>query len=353
MEAMMRSVAAKLRTAGLIAAALLAALALGCGGTNQPGAPERRAAADASASGAEAGDHPARPDGEAAAGDGGAAAPGTIEAAPGLVIERLRADVDPPVAVGDHMLTLVRVDPARYDLRLLTALADGGARPLDRWVADFGLTGAINASMFLDDRRSTGLMVRPGHMNNDVDNQLFGGFLCFDPAPVRRGLAAVAGLGRDCPGFDLRATRAAYGTVVQNYRILGCDGAPLPWQDAKAYSVAAIGTDRRGWFVLYHSRTPYRVTTIGQMLARAGLGLASLMFVEGGPEASLYVEAGGQRVSEIGSYETGFHEADDNRAFWTIPNVIGFAPRASDEPEGAPQNAHSGDVQTPPSQRPL
>jgi hypothetical protein len=269
------------------------------------------------------------------------------------VIERLRADVDPPVAAGDRIITLVRVDPERYDLRLLTALADGGARPLDRWVADFDLTGAINASMFLEDRRSTGLMIRPGHVNNDVDNQLFGGFLCFTPAPGRRGLLPVSGIGRDCPGFDLRAARASYGTVVQNYRILGCGGEPLAWQDPKAYSVAAIGTDRRGWVALLHSRTPYRMTELAQMVARAGLGLASLMFVEGGPEASLLVEAGGHRVAEVGSYETGFHEADDNRAFWTIPNVIGFAPRAAEEPAGAAQNAHSGEAQAPPSQSPL
>jgi hypothetical protein len=160
----------------------------------------------------------------------------------------------------------------------------------------------------------------------------------------------VAGLGRDCPGFDLGELRAAYRTVVQNYRMLGCGGEPLPWQDPKAYSVAAVGTDRRGWLVLFHSRTPYRVTTLARMLAGAGLDLASLMFVEGGPEASLFVEAGGHRVAEVGSYETGFHESDDNRAFWSIPNVIGFAPRVE---TGEPQPAHSGATQTSPSQTPL
>ena len=54
------------------------------------------------------------------------------------------------------------------------------------------------------------------------------------------------------------------------------------------------------------------------------------MYVEGGPEASLYLAVGGQAiVSEMGSFETGFFESHDNRRFWPLPNVLGFAPRAA------------------------
>jgi hypothetical protein len=51
------------------------------------------------------------------------------------------------------------------------------------------------------------------------------------------------------------------------------------------------------------------------------------MFLEGGPEASLYVRAPGGVVREIGSYETEFRVDDSNDDFWEIPNVIGFSPR--------------------------
>ena len=51
------------------------------------------------------------------------------------------------------------------------------------------------------------------------------------------------------------------------------------------------------------------------------------MYVEGGPEASLYVKVGGEVVSEVGSFETGFFESDANQVFWPLPNVIGFAAR--------------------------
>ena len=64
---------------------------------------------------------------------------------------------------------------------------------------------------------------------------------------------------------------------------------------------------------------------LAKILAAPGLRLTSALYVEGGPEASLYVAAGGVTVNEVGSYETGFREDDTNVAFWDIPNVVGFA----------------------------
>jgi hypothetical protein len=48
------------------------------------------------------------------------------------------------------------------------------------------------------------------------------------------------------------------------------------------------------------------------------------MYLEGGPEASLYLEANGKKIERIGSYETGFWESDTNEQFWPLPNVIGI-----------------------------
>jgi hypothetical protein len=63
------------------------------------------------------------------------------------------------------------------------------------------------------------------------------------------------------------------------------------------------------------------------MLAEPSLGLRGVVYMEGGPEASLVVEAGEASVREVGSWEDGFNPNDDNRAFWDLPNVLGFAPR--------------------------
>src|SRR5262249_1369888 len=70
----------------------------------------------------------------------------------------------------------------------------------------------------------------------------------------------------------------------------------------------------RAVFVL--SPQPHRVAEHTRILAAPAHGLRALMYVEGGPEASLYVRAGGTTVSEMGRLDVGFS------TFWSIPNVI-------------------------------
>jgi len=250
--------------------------------------------------------------------------PAAIEAAPGLLVEQVRGWVEPAAAVGDRLITLVRIDPEQYDFRLLTA-AEHGQRTAPDWVEDFDLTGVINASMFRSDLTSTGLMVDGDKVHSRRVNGAFGAFFAFGPR--RDGLPAVSLYGRGCPGFDLDAIRSGYRVVVQNYRMLDCQGKGLAWKDPKGYSVAAVGVDRKRRVVFIHSRTPYRVRDLNAMLAAPRLGITAAMFVEGGPEASLYVKTERHTVRGIGSFESGFFLDDSNALFWPIPNVIGFAPR--------------------------
>jgi len=48
------------------------------------------------------------------------------------------------------------------------------------------------------------------------------------------------------------------------------------------------------------------------------------MYVEGGPEASLYISDKDVQIEKMGSYETGFTEHNKNAVFWPVPNVIGI-----------------------------
>jgi uncharacterized protein YigE (DUF2233 family) len=247
--------------------------------------------------------------------------PEGTEIAPGLVVERVPATLPSPVRKGRGAITLVRIDPRRYELRLLTA-AEHGTRTAPKWVQDFDLTGVINASMFLEDMTSTGLMIDGDKVHNGRVNKAFGAFLAF--GPQKPGIDPVAMFGRPCSGFDLAEIRRSYDVVVQNYRMIDCDGTPIAWKDPKAYSVAAVGVDRNGWVVFIHSRTPYRMSEFNRMIAAADLRIDQAMFVEGGPEASLFVRTGDAVVREVGSFETGFMD-ESNTLFWAMPNVIGFS----------------------------
>lgn len=68
------------------------------------------------------------------------------------------------------------------------------------------------------------------------------------------------------------------------------------------------------------------MTDFAIALAAPEVDLQAALYVEGGPEVSLLVQAGGHTLQEIGSYESGFQEDDGNAAFWPLPNVLGFGP---------------------------
>ncbi len=220
-------------------------------------------------------------------------------------------------------ITLVRIDPSHFRLRLLTAKAEGRRRRAPDWAKEFGLVAVVNASMYEPSGQSVGFMVDGATVNQAHDLSKMGGYFAF--SPTRAGLPEAAAFGRDCPGFDLPRIRADYKVVFQNYRLLDCDGHAVPWKESRVFSAAAIGIDRDGRVVLAHTRAPYAMTDFAAVIAAPELRLAQMFYVEGGPEASLFVEAGPTRVRGIGDYETTFFRRDANDEFWELPNVVGVA----------------------------
>jgi hypothetical protein len=229
-----------------------------------------------------------------------------------------------PVAGGPPCLDIVHGELSRYRLRVLTAARDGTARTAPVWRDTFDLAAVINAGMFHDSGAPVGLIVE-----NDIavgaDNPKFGGVLAFDPRSPDDPPAVISG--RDCDGFDLAALRQRYRSLVQSPRLLGCDGAALRWSDPKHYSAAAIGLDRTGRIVLVHARAALTMSELSRALASPDLDLAGALFLEGGPEASLLARGPFGELARVGSYETGFLEADTNRDFWNLPNVIALEAR--------------------------
>lgn len=240
---------------------------------------------------------------------------GTVVVTPGLEVERTRPSSDAP------LLTVVHVDPTRYELRLLTAQEHGRARTAKAWADDFSLTGVINASMYMPNLRSTGLMRRGDVVNNGAINPRFEGFLAFGPR--REGLPPVRMAGSDCGDVD--SLLVDYDVVVQNYRLLDCEGEAIEWRDPKTYSSAAIGIDDRGWVVFAHSGGPCRTSDFSRWLADPERRIDAAVFVEGGPDASLHLDAHGYSLEVIGSYPGG---ASGGRGR-EIPNVVGFGPRGA------------------------
>jgi hypothetical protein len=221
-----------------------------------------------------------------------------------------------PAEVGDRELHVVRIDPAHFRFVLASvAAAGGGYRTARSWAAERGFSAVINAGMFRPDglpvgyAKADGRVIQP-HLNNDRS------VFAFDAERARL-------VDLTCDAFDPPHEENA----VQGIRMVACGGQNVWSQQPRRWSIAAIAQDQTGRILFLHARSPLSVHDFIDALQALPLAVARAMYQEGGPEATLYVNAGGFELERIGSFETGFNETDGNLAAWPLPNVFGIRPR--------------------------
>ena len=232
----------------------------------------------------------------------------------------------PAASHGDRKIHVLRIDPKRFDLRLASASAPGAGRPQSAkaWAKQAKAVAAINAGMFQPGGKGVSMLRAPGHVSN---GRLTKDKAVLAFAPNKPGLPPVRLLDRECD--DAAAILADYDGASQSVRMLSCKGKNVWAAQPKRWSAAAIGQDGEGRLLFIHVRTAYAMHELVDALLALPLGLGRLMYVEGGPLAQLYVGSGGREQSFVGSYETGFHELDDNAGAWPIPNVLVVVPKSA------------------------
>lgn len=225
---------------------------------------------------------------------------------------------DGPPSAWARPIVVLRIDPARFELKLMNASAPGeGASHTARgWVDRAGGVAAINASMYQEDyRTSVSLMRTRDHVNHSrlsKDKTV----LAFDP--LSSGAHPVRLIDRDCHDFD--AARKEYGALVQSIRLVSCDRRNVWAPSARRFSTAAIGMDGQGRVLFMHARTPWPVHELVNALLALPIDLRQAMYVEGGPEAQLFVRSGGKEMQWVGGFEAA--PAAENTEAWPVPNVV-------------------------------
>lgn len=222
-----------------------------------------------------------------------------------------------------YILSVLRIDPAYYELELLSS-TERGRNPLSlrEWCGTFQLAAAINASMYLEDgMKSTGYMRNFDHVNNPRINASFGAFLVFHP--VRPGLPSVQIVDRE--QRDWESLIGDYRTVVQNYRLITPAGrnAWSPSSDNRRFQAAAVAVDKEGCLLFIFSRQPRNVHDFADRLLGLPLGIRRAMYVEGGQDAGLFIARFPPEAPERLDLSL-FEDRLGRDATPSVPNVIGI-----------------------------
>jgi len=253
----------------------------------------------------------------------------------GLEVGRFTLQLETPA--GDSTLTILRADPAQWDLVFAGSSQKGGGKGATarQWAKRKRLVVATNAGMFAKDFRThIGYLSYRGHVNSSRLNH-YQSLAAFD-LKEGRDLPPFRIFDLDEAGVTLESILADYLSVVQNLRLIKHPGTNRWSKQEKRWSEAALGQDRQGRMLFVFCRSPYTMRDLNLALLDLNIGLVAAQHLEGGPEAQLYFRAGGQELELYGSYETSFYERDDNPEPWPVPNILGLRPRPAISNQDAP-----------------
>jgi len=222
---------------------------------------------------------------------------------------------------GDSKITIVKIDPKYYSLKLICASEHGDTKKTAKeWCKNNSLIATVNAGMFqANGITNVGYMKNYSHLNNRKLNW-YKSILAFNP--VVQGIPSIQIIDRECQNFE--NLKDKYQTLVQNIRMINCKRKNVWSQQEKQWSMVALGMDESANVLFIFTRSPYSVHDFNGMLLSLPIAISGAMYLEGGPEASLYCNVNGSEINKFGSFETRFNENDDNNHAWPIPNVIGI-----------------------------
>lgn len=237
---------------------------------------------------------------------------------PGLELGRFpgctTAPAEPPA------ITVVRVDPGKFELRVASASAtpERRSRTVRSWAEAHGLVVATNAGMYHQDFvRHVGLLVDGEHVNNPVAVATYKSALAFNP--LRAGLPPFELA--DLDQITIPELRERYATVVQNLRMIAPGRRNVWAASEKRSATAALAVDRGGRLLFLFHEAPISVHDLNRCLLALPVGIERAQYLEGGAEAALLVRAGGREIDLAGETTAGFS--------FPIPNVLGVARRAT------------------------
>ena len=218
--------------------------------------------------------------------------------------------------------TVLRIDPAIFAFSLYMA-SESGPKTLAEIGKSENFAAAINAGMYQRDGvTGTGYLKNRTHTNNGHVAARFGSFFVAEPLSGKAPYARLLDRNTD----DWETALGQYGLVMQNYRMTTPFGRVIWKQADRLHSVAALSQDASGRVLFLLCPNPVPAAEYMAALLRLPLGIRSVMYLEGGSEAALLINAGGVNTVEAGRHISGLWGGSANLM---LPNILGIRKRNS------------------------
>jgi hypothetical protein len=234
------------------------------------------------------------------------------------------AEFDPVLrySAAEPKVVVIRIDPRYYAFKLLCASENERDRFTARgWCEKKNLIGAINAGMYQEDGfTSVGYMKNFAHVNNRRLNPTYQAVVAFNR--TEDTVPEIQIIDLKCQNFE--ELKPKYQTFIQNIRMISCRQENTWSKQEKRWSLAVLGVDKDGNALFIFSEGPYSGHEFNNVLLSLPLSIFNATYLEGGPQASLFLSANGVRIDKVGTHEAGPAGGRVRAIPRILPNVIGI-----------------------------
>lgn len=225
----------------------------------------------------------------------------------------------------DSKVCILKVDPTFFNFELvLSTESDSILRTIKEWCEIKNLTAAFNAGMYsLKDHISgSGFTQNFNHINNKKVNESFNALAVFNPKDKSLPAFQIV----DIINQDWKSILNNYNSCFQSIRMIDNNGKAIYWKHKPVLrcSMCILATDKSGNVLFIFTRSPYSVNEMINFLLNSELMIRTAMYIEGGPEASLYIKTNDKEIIKFGSYVSNACPNDNNTELRKMPNIIGL-----------------------------
>ncbi len=241
----------------------------------------------------------------------------------GLYITEIKA---PRITkIGDSKVTILKINPQYFSFQLIAASEnDSLQRTVKEWCETKGLIAAINAGMYGGRSRisNVGYMKNYQHINNSDLKDSYNAMAAFNPVDTNLPAFKII----DMENENWGNYKDSYQSFSQSMRMIDSKRKLTVWKQKHKMrsSMVVLALDKKGNVLFIFTRSPYTPNEFSSFLLKVPIQIQTAMYLEGGPESSLYINNGDTVVEKIGSYVSRTFAHDRNHEFRKMPNVIGI-----------------------------